>query len=115
MSDTAYSGAHETAQIHRKFHSQDALDGMPDRIREIVLEEWDREAMPLEHLLRHHGHKAAHTRHRIWWRIRQTKNRRGLSPSFPQIGLWFGRDHTTIMLGSKAHERRMLSIQEEHS
>jgi chromosomal replication initiation ATPase DnaA len=42
-------------------------------------------------------------RQEIWWRIRNHPERRY---SYPEIAQLFARDHTTIMAGIDAHERR---------
>lgn len=35
----------------------------------------------------------------IWWKIRHLRTRWGEPFSYPQIGVWFNRDHTTIRHG----------------
>jgi chromosomal replication initiation ATPase DnaA len=42
-------------------------------------------------------------RHEVWWRIRHHPER---EYSYPEIARIFARDHTTIMAGISAHERR---------
>jgi chromosomal replication initiation ATPase DnaA len=42
-------------------------------------------------------------RHEVWWRIRHHPER---AYSYPEIARIFARDHTTIMAGISAHERR---------
>jgi chromosomal replication initiation ATPase DnaA len=46
---------------------------------------------------------AASARQEIWWLLRHHPE---LHFSFADIGRLFGRDHTTIMAGVGAHERR---------
>jgi chromosomal replication initiation ATPase DnaA len=45
----------------------------------------------------------ARARHEVWWRIRHHPER---EYSYPEIARLFARDHTTIMAGISAHERR---------
>jgi chromosomal replication initiation ATPase DnaA len=42
-------------------------------------------------------------RQEVWWRIRHHPER---EYSYPEIAQLFARDHTTIMAGISAHERR---------
>jgi chromosomal replication initiation ATPase DnaA len=42
-------------------------------------------------------------RQEVWWRIRHHPER---EYSYPEIARLFARDHTTIMAGISAHERR---------
>ncbi|HEX4760013.1 MAG TPA: helix-turn-helix domain-containing protein [Thermoleophilaceae bacterium] len=42
-------------------------------------------------------------RQEVWWRIRHHPERQY---SYPEIARLFARDHTTIMAGISAHERR---------
>jgi len=48
----------------------------------------------------------AHIRQETWRRVRATTMTNGKPPSYPRIGRWFGRDHTSILFGVKAAERR---------
>jgi chromosomal replication initiation ATPase DnaA len=45
----------------------------------------------------------ARARQEVWWRIRHHPER---EYSYPEIARLFARDHTTIMAGIGAHERR---------
>jgi chromosomal replication initiation ATPase DnaA len=45
----------------------------------------------------------SHARQEVWWRIRNHPER---EYSYPEIARLFARDHTTIMAGIGAHERR---------
>lgn len=49
----------------------------------------------------------AWVRHEIWWRLRQLEDRGGRPISYPRIGMWFDRDHTTVLAGVREHEARM--------
>jgi len=42
-------------------------------------------------------------RHEVWWRLRHHPDR---EYSYPEIAQIFARDHTTIMAGISAYERR---------
>lgn len=45
----------------------------------------------------------AAARQELWWLIRRNPER---SYSYQEIARWFGRDHTTVLHGVGAHERR---------
>lgn len=45
----------------------------------------------------------SHARHEVWWRLRHHPER---DYSYPEIARLFARDHTTIMAGISAHQRR---------
>jgi chromosomal replication initiation ATPase DnaA len=45
----------------------------------------------------------SHARQELWWRIRHHPEH---DYSYPEIARLFARDHTTIMAGIAAHERR---------
>lgn len=54
-------------------------------------------------LLRHdRAHASAHPRQMAMWMARRLTGK-----SYPEIGLIFGRHHTTVMHGVAAHGRRM--------
>jgi chromosomal replication initiation ATPase DnaA len=46
----------------------------------------------------------SYARHEVWWRIRHHPERHY---SYPEIARIFARDHTTIIAGITAHERRI--------
>ena len=48
----------------------------------------------------------ARARQELWWLLRHDSER---CYSFADIGRLFGRDHTTVMLGVLAHERRRVA------
>lgn len=50
-------------------------------------------------------HDLARARFCAWNRIRTEVRFRGLPPSLPQIGKWFGRDHTSILHGLRRFEQ----------
>jgi chromosomal replication initiation ATPase DnaA len=47
------------------------------------------------------SHRVAHARYEAMWEMRQAGR------SYPQIGEFFGRDHTTVLHGVRVHERRL--------
>lgn len=46
-------------------------------------------------------------RRQCWALLRTLRNSQGQRFSYPQIGRWFGRDHTTILLGERAYFERL--------
>jgi chromosomal replication initiation ATPase DnaA len=46
----------------------------------------------------------SYARQEVWWRIRHHPER---AYSYPEIARLFARDHTTIIAGISAHERRV--------
>lgn len=46
----------------------------------------------------------SYARHELWWRIRNHPDRHY---SFAEIAKLFRRDHTTVLQGIKAHQKRM--------
>ena len=50
-------------------------------------------------------HDLARARFDAWHRIRTEVRFRGTQPSLPQIGKWFGRDHTSILHGLRRYEQ----------
>lgn len=46
-------------------------------------------------------------RRECWWRTRQMLDYYGRPFSYPQIALWFDRDHTTIRDGVRKHEAEL--------
>ena len=46
--------------------------------------------------------KVAHARQHAFAAVRGMPRK----PSYPQIGRWFGRDHSTVVHGVRAHEAR---------
>jgi len=44
-------------------------------------------------------HRLAHARWRAWARIMDEVTINGREPSLPQVGVWFNRDHTTVLYG----------------
>ena len=51
----------------------------------------------------------AHARQELWWRIRAQPGR---CYSFFEIAGWFHRDHSTILHGVAAFQRRLLADQQ---
>lgn len=87
------------------------LEDLPSRIRQIVLEEVQVGCVLFpEHpptvedvFVGTQPRTIARVRWAIWWRIRHEPGPQGKVPSYPQIGAWFGRNHTTIIHGEKHH------------
>jgi chromosomal replication initiation ATPase DnaA len=52
----------------------------------------------------------SHSRHALWWLLR-----RDTKLSSTAIGLMFKRDHSTVLSGVKAHQRRLDAQQRELS
>ena len=74
-------------------------------MREIVLETARKYGMqPMDLKRRHRSHKIVHPRQEAMWRCRNET-----SHSYPEIGRYFGLDHTTVMSGVERHEKRMKS------
>lgn len=50
-----------------------------------------------------HSRKHLQARREVWWRVRQMLNIHGKPYSYPQIAMWFDREHTSVMDGVKKH------------
>jgi chromosomal replication initiation ATPase DnaA len=49
-----------------------------------------------------------YARQELVWLLRQARDRTGKHRfSYPTIARWIGQDHTTLIHGYKAHEKRM--------
>lgn len=87
---------------------------LPDRAREIVLQEcavgvlWvGNNYANLDMIFAPRGGKySSYVRDAIWWRCREELGVCGKPPSTTQIGKWFGRDHTSVIAGLNRHEGR---------
>lgn len=80
---------------------------LPPRVRAVV------EAVAAEHRLpeaalfgRAKRRAVAHPRQQAWARIRALDGPLGKPFSLARIGAWFGRDHSTVLDGVRAYERR---------
>lgn len=75
---------------------------------DIVAEASRRRRIPVEAIMgRSTLREIAHARHEaMWvcWNVFLSDGRRRWS--LPRIGRFFGRDHTTVLFGVRAHERR---------
>jgi chromosomal replication initiation ATPase DnaA len=79
----------------------------PAVIEAIVAEVCAEHGMePREVLSRSLKHTLIPIRQEIWWRVRCLRKNGAPRFSFPQMGRWFDRDHTTIRDGVIAHEGR---------
>lgn len=81
---------------------------MPPRVVELVRDtSWSLGVNPKRVMSGEVSGDVSHARHEV---MRQVRDRivmaDGLSPSYPLIGSWFGRDHTTVIYGVKASRRR---------
>lgn len=73
---------------------------IPPSVRRIVNEVAEEAGCSAEQLLTRGGsHSVAHARWRAFDRIRRGVRIMGNAPSLPQIGGWFGVDHTTVLHG----------------
>lgn len=69
---------------------------MPPRIRAIVIDVAHVHGVPIDRMMSHERTRIlARARWDVWRRIRSLDD----PPSFPLIGRWFDRDHTTIIHG----------------
>lgn len=74
-----------------------------DTTNAILSEVADRHGLTVSQLLgKRQDHAIAHPRQEAWWELR-----RRTTLSLPQIGRKFGRCHTTIWSGVRAHAARM--------
>lgn len=93
-----------------------ALQPLPPRIRQIVLEEVAAGELlvgpqhsNLDKVFSVHTSKfTARVRAAIWWRIREEIEINGRQASFPWIGRLFDRDHTSVISGVKKHPAHMV-------
>lgn len=75
---------------------------------ELVEEVRRRRGVALHELCgRARSQNVAAARHELWWRIRHHPER---CYSLPEIGRLFGRDHTTVLHGLSAYQRRHAGI-----
>ncbi len=72
--------------------------------RRIALEVCSKHQIQLNELISpRRSREVVRARHECFWRLKKET-----SLSFPQIGRYFGgRDHTTVLHGIRAHEKRM--------
>jgi chromosomal replication initiation ATPase DnaA len=81
-----------------------------DRLRvrdllELVDEVCKRRGVTLDEVCgRTRSRAVSYARQEVWWRIRHHPER---AYSYPEIARLFARDHTTIIAGISAHERRV--------
>ena len=78
---------------------------MPERFQAIVREVAEERVVPVDVLFtRQRRSGATEARRAAYAKVRATPLVTGRLPSYPQIGRWFGREHSTILAGVKAHE-----------
>lgn len=82
---------------------------MPLRVREILHEVAEAHKQPVRIILsREQGRAASEARYAVWRRIRAEMRICGLPPSYPMIGRWFDRDHTSVIAGVKGGRKARL-------
>ncbi|MCY0150905.1 hypothetical protein OEG84_25195 [Hoeflea sp. G2-23] len=75
---------------------QEIMRGLPPRVRKIVADESDAHGVPIHVMFSpSRQSKAIMARWAAMYRIREGNPRL----SFPKIGDWFGRNHTTVLSG----------------
>lgn len=76
--------------------------------RQIALEAAEAHGLTLDELMtRTNRRKISHARHAAMWAMWQCHRRDGVpSYSLPQIGAFFGLDHTTVLYGLRAYAER---------
>jgi len=84
------------------------FSGMPTRVRDIII------AVAAEHHIKPGdilGPSATRVNSRARWvayaRVMSEVSIRGQAPSLPQMGVWFNRDHTTVLYGLRRHASNM--------
>jgi hypothetical protein len=82
---------------------------MPERIRQLVARRsWELGYDPKDILSSAVYREVSHARHEVMRTVRrEIIMPNGRPPSYPLIGLWFGRDHSTVMQGIEKAEERM--------
>lgn len=81
---------------------------MPERIYGVVVRRsWELNCDPRRVLSSDVTQRVSHARHEVMRTVRdEITMPNGRPPSYPLIGRWFGRDHTTVIPGiRKARER----------
>lgn len=77
---------------------------MPPRVRAIALQVSLARFVPLSRMFsyqrgqRDEWHVTA-ARREVWRRVREEIRVNGAPPSYPLMGRWFGRHHSTILIG----------------
>lgn len=59
-------------------------------------------------------HRLAHARWKAWARIMDEVTINGREPSLPQVGIWFNRDHTTVLYGLRRLASDMTWVKRSH-
>lgn len=82
---------------------------LPSKVSEIIAATALDHRIPLRVIFSPSRTKqATQARHEMMWRLRRMPWR-GTIPSFPQIGRWLDRHHTTIIHGVRKHQERIES------
>jgi len=82
---------------------------MPERIRQTVARRsWELGYDPKDILSSAVYREVSHARHEVMRTVRdEITMPNGKPPSYPLIGRWFGRDHTTVIPGVRKARERM--------
>lgn len=90
------------------------MKGIPERVRRLIEEVCDKHHVNVQRIVQRpesgrSTKRRTIVRREIWHRIRtEIIMANGRPPSYPQIGEWFGMDHTTIVLGVSKHRETEL-------
>lgn len=89
-------------RIHIAYADKAALQGIPPRIRPIIADACLSHGVAIHDVLsRARKRRVVACRNEIFYRLRRDDATR----SWPRIGGWFGRDHTTALQGAAMHAR----------
>lgn len=86
------------------------LCGLPPTASAIIAQIAARHGVTVEQMMAARGGalQVAMIRQEIFWELRRVKSEFGTPRySYPQIGRWFRRDHTTIIWGCVKHAKRL--------
>lgn len=85
-------------QVRARYNSH-----IPARISALVREIADREGLGVREILGpSRCRRVAFARFEVWWRLRNSNGPERV-PSYPMIGRWFRRDHTTVIHGVRRY------------
>ncbi|WP_144378504.1 hypothetical protein [Mesorhizobium amorphae] len=79
--------------------------GMPEYAQEIVLRVAEEHGVsPLALAAENRSQRIVPIRYEVFYRLKTTPSPTiGVLPSYPQIGRWFGREHTGVLWGATKH------------
>ncbi len=89
------------------------INRIPARVLDVIRSVAAEHGLSVEDLIGpRRFHKFVQARHEAMWRVRAMVWPCGWGwrrwPSYPQIGRWFNRDHTTVILGVRAWSELVL-------